>query len=415
MTLLLSDSQDRLLVISFARCNDKMFSRQGRASKLAGHGTGSGPRLMGPISVRAATAAAAAPSPLVVSKNSQLRMLSEMTVLSIDTGDLSVIGRFAQTGVITDATTNPLFVSQTAARGKEPEYAALVDEAVTAAKASLHQKSGSPSPEAVNLAIDHLSVNLGRKILDLVKGYVSTEVDIRLSFDAAASEERARRIIQLYEASGVKRDRVLIKLAGTWEGIRCAQALEKDGIRTNITLVFGVCQAVAAAQAKCTLISPFPGRVLEWVKADTPSGPQSFDPSDDPGVIACRRMYNYFRRNGHATICMPASWRSSTGSEPLDEIRALAGTDRMTIPPPLLEALAASEAPLPRQLSVNEATSGPEDPEYPDGKALGEADFRWKLANDGAANDKLSAGMRAFAGDTARLVAVLEAHPGWCK
>lgn len=219
--------------------------------------------------------------------------------------------------------------------------------------------AGKPSSEAIGLAIDHLSVNLGRKILGIVPGYVSTEVDIRLSFDAMASEARARRIIALYEAAGVPRSRVLIKLAGTWEGIRCAEALEKDGIRTNITLVFGVCQGVAAAQAGCTLISPFPGRVLEWTKFDPdgPKGPQVFKPSEDPGVVACAAMYAYFRKHGHDTICMPASWRSSTGEDMLDEIRALAGTDRMTIPPPLLEQLAACEDPLPRVLEPSAAAA----------------------------------------------------------
>eukprot|EP00873_Tetraselmis_striata_P018641 jgi/Tetstr1/438905/TSEL_027413.t1 len=363
------------------------------------------------LHIRAATASTSPAAPLTVSDTSQLAQLARMTVLSIDTGDLGIIKRFADTNLITDATTNPLFISQTAARGDEPEYAALVDEAVAAAAKAMGRQAGAPSAEAVNLAIDHLSVNLGRKILDIVPGYVSTEVDIRLSFDAVASEARARGIIDLYEAVGVGRERVLIKLAGTWEGIRCAEALEKDGIRCNITLVFGQCQAVAAAQADAHLISPFPGRVLEWSKFD-PDGPKGgpvYAPSEDPGVQACAAMYAYFRRHGHATICMPASWRSSTGDDPLDEIRALAGTDRMTIPPPLLEALAADESPLPRVLEPEAAAGTCAD----DGAHLDEATFRWQLACDGAANDKLAAGIRAFAGDTARLVAILEAHPGW--
>jgi transaldolase len=356
------------------------------------------------------SAAVRAPS-VSITKTSQLAQLAKMTVLSIDTGDLSILRQWASTGLITDATTNPLFVSQAAARGNEPEYAALLDAAVSAAKKE--SGVGKPNADAINLAIDHLSVNLGKKILEVVSGYVSTEVDIRLSYDAKASEIRARRIISLYETAGIPRDRVLIKLAGTWEGIKCAEVLEKEGIRTNITLVFGVMQAVAAAQAGCTLISPFPGRVLEWVKADQPKGPQSFAPAEDPGVIATRRMFNYFRRFQHNTICMPASWRSSTGNEPLDEIRALSGTDRMTIPPPLLEALAASEAPLLRELSPEQGKQSV-DPEFK-GDWLTEEAFRWKLTMDGAANDKMAAGIRAFAGDTARLVSVIEAHPGWAK
>jgi hypothetical protein len=305
-----------------------------------------------------------------------------MTVLSIDSGDVSTIERFAATGLITDATTNPLFVSQAAARGSEPEYAAMVDAAVAAAcrgydstssggaaVAGLppavppHTRGTPPTPATLDLAIDCLSVELGKRILQVVKGYVSTEVDIRLSFDAAASEARARRITQLYEVAGVPRSRVLIKLAGTWEGIRAAEALERDGIRCNLTLVFGVCQAIAAAQARATLISPFPGRgarcvacstalpcawgvpllwrlsvvlcitldhgrvhhhrfaraVLEWVKAN--GGPQAFTPAEDPGVVACRAMYAFCRRHGHDLICMPASWRSSTGNDALDEVR----------------------------------------------------------------------------------------------
>ncbi|GBF89350.1 transaldolase [Raphidocelis subcapitata] len=377
----------------------------------------------------AAAAAAAAPPAVAPVPGSQLEQLTKMgTVLSIDTGDLATIEAWARTGLITDATTNPLFVSQAAARGGEPEYAALLDAAVAAARAGFAAPAGGagaaaalPPPVAphraaagrgasdasVDLAIDHLSVNLGKRILGMVPGYVSTEVDIRLSFDAAASEARARRIIALYEAAGVPRGRVLIKLAGTWEGVRAAEGLERDGIKTNITLVFGFCQAVAAAQANATLISPFPGRVLEWTKAN--GGAQTFAPEDDPGVVACRRMYAYFRRHGHDTICMPASWRSSTGADPLDEIRALAGTDRMTIPPPLLEALAADAAPLPRALEPAAAAAGCADA----GGPLREGAFRWALASDGAANDKLAAGLRAFAGDTARLVDVLREHPGW--
>eukprot|EP00798_Chlamydomonas_sp_ICE-L_P029082 gene29082-32292_t len=340
---------------------------------------------------------AAATAPMTISETSQLAQLAKMTVLSIDTGDLSVIKQWASSGVITDATTNPLFISQAAARGDEPQYASLVDEAVKAAKkghsgshsAVPAHASGAPSADSINLAIDHLSVNLGKEILSLVPGYVST----------APSETRGRRIIELYEAAGVSRERVLIKLAGTWEGIQAAKALEKDGISCNITL------------ATATLISPFPGRVLEWTKADNPSGPQSFAPEADPGVVACRRMYSYFRKHGHNTICMPASWRSSTGNDLLDEIRGLAGTDRMTMPPALLEKLAADEDPLPRLLSpgADGSAASCTDGDEP----LSEAAYRYQLSMDGAANDKLAAGIRAFAGDTARLVSVLEAHPGW--
>merc|ERR1719238_733142 len=248
-----------------------------------------------------------------------------MTTLSIDTGDLDVLESFAKTGLITDATTNPLFVSQAGLSGDE-RYIAFVDAAISYAKAN-----AEGTDAVLELAMDRLAVELGLEIVKLIPGYVSTEVDIRASFDTAESLRRARRIIAMYEAAGVPRSRVLIKLAGTWEGI----------------------QAVAAAQAGARLISPFPGRIKDWHAAN--GGEETYEPEADPGVVEVARMYRYYKKYGHGnTICMPASWRPSRGTaDPafaVDEIVALAGVDRMTIPPNLLTQLASTEAPLPRLL-----------------------------------------------------------------
>ena len=255
-----------------------------------------------------------------------------MTVLSIDSGDLKVIEEYAGTGYITDATTNPLFVSQAGMSG-DPVYAAMVDDAVEyAMRRAESGNTGAGDEEAaiVALAADRLAVNLGKAISEIVPGYISTEVDPRLSFDAEASVDRALRIIDMYQELGVGKDRVLIKLAATWEGIQAAHVLEtRHGIRCNLTLVFSVVQAVACAQYGVHLVSPFPGRILDWYK-DKLNRDRVEDPAMDEGVIACREMHNYYKRHRHSTICMPASWRPSRGPGfELDEIRALAGADRM--------------------------------------------------------------------------------------
>lgn len=325
-----------------------------------------------------------------------------MTTLSIDTGDLDVIKEYAATGLISDATTNPLFVSQAGLSG-DPRYVAFVDEAVAYAKA----KGGSMDQEdRVNLAIDRLAVNLGKEIADLVQGYVSTEVDIRESFDIETSVSRARRIIAMYEELGVPRERVLIKLAATWEGIKAAEILEKEGITCNLTLVFGFAQAVACAQAGVRLISPFPGRILDWHKNN--GGAPSYEPSEDPGVVTVRRIYNYYKKYGHErTICMPASWRPSRGQGyETDELVALAGVDRMTIPPPLLEKLADSKDPLPRLLSPETAASACTDGELCGG-SITEKDFRMLMTADVCTATKLAEGINAFVAETEKLRAAL--------
>lgn len=332
--------------------------------------------------------------------NSQLAQLAGMTTLSIDSGDLGVIRQYADTGYITDATTNPLFVSQAGLSG-DPVYARMVDDAV--AYAVEHAEDGEAG--TVALAIDRLAVNLGKSISDIVPGYISTEVDPRLSFDAEASVVRARRIIDMYRSLGVDKSRVLVKLAATWEGIVAAGVLEREGIRCNLTLVFSVVQAVACAQHGAHLISPFPGRILDWHNARQ-GRTEGVDPDADEGVVACRDMFNYFKAHGHQTICMPASWRPSRGAGyELDEIRALAGTDRMTIPAPLLEKLAQSTDPLPRRLDPDAAAKS--GVPLVAGGRMSEADFRYRMNRDVCGTEKLTEGLNAFIGETLKLEAAI--------
>ena len=339
------------------------------------------------------------------SKNA-LEALSQLTTLSIDSGDFDTIAKYAATGCITDATTNPLFVSQAGSNG-DARYEALVDEAVTYAKEKLCVSDGCPSPtEAIDLAIDKLAVNLGKEITQIVKGRVSTEVDIRLSYDTEATVERARRIIAMYQDMGVDKSRILIKLAGTWEGIRACEILEKEGIQCNITLVFSFLQAAAAAQAGAYLISPFPGRIKDWHSAK--GGRKGYPPMADPGVLSVKQMYAYFRKYGYDTICMPASWRPSRGADvegaDVDEILALAGVDEMTIPPPLLESLAAR----PATDVVQEVSAEAESATciVPDFKFTEESyNMYWKA--DGCGVDKLKEGIDAFTGETEKLSDIL--------
>jgi transaldolase len=338
---------------------------------------------------------------VLASADSQLAQLASMTTLSIDSGDLQVIQQYASTGYITDATTNPLFVSQAGLSG-DPLYANMVDDAVS--YALQHTKNSplhdDPSESAtVSLAIDRLAVNLGKAIADIVPGYISTEVDPRLSFDTEASIQRGLRIIDMYETLGVPKSRVLIKLAATWEGILAAEQLQARGIQCNLTLVFSLTQAIACAQYGAHLISPFPGRILDWYK--TKEGrTQGVEPEQDEGVVACRNMFAYFKTHGHSTICMPASWRPSRGAGyDLDEILALAGTDRMTIPAPLLEQLASRTDTVERQLDAGRVEKMDE---LGNGK-MSENEFRYRLNMDGCGTDKLAEGIRAFIGETEKL------------
>jgi transaldolase len=320
---------------------------------------------------------------------SQLEQLASMTTLSIDSGDLNIIRKFSATGCITDATTNPLFVAQAGlSSDMTSEYSPMVQLAIQEA--------------TVDLAIDRLSVELGTAIAKLVRGYVSTEVDPRLSFDTQASIERALRIIRMYEQNHISKDRILIKLAATWEGIQAAHILEtKHDIRCNLTLIFSTTQAICCAQHGVHLISPFPGRILDWHKAKSGRTTPLTDANLDEGVVACREMYRHYKTYGYDTICMPASWRPSRGpGYDLDEIRALAGTDRMTIPPALLEQLQASYEPLERILSTDTVTPKLDRSLDP---IMTEAEFRYRMTMDGCGNDKLAEGIRAFVELTEKL------------
>eukprot|EP00931_Biecheleriopsis_adriatica_P031134 TRINITY_DN18280_c0_g1_i2.p1 TRINITY_DN18280_c0_g1~~TRINITY_DN18280_c0_g1_i2.p1 ORF type:complete len:407 (+),score=90.60 TRINITY_DN18280_c0_g1_i2:30-1223(+) len=326
-----------------------------------------------------------------------LAQLASMTTLSIDTGDLNVIKEFASTGLVTDATTNPLFVSQAGLSG-DPVYTAFVDEAISHAR-----EAGDE--DMVELAMDKLAVNLGVAISKLVPGYISTEVDPRLSFDKDETLRRARRIIAMYEEAGVPRSRVLIKLAATWEGIAAMAELEAEGITCNITLIFGFVQAVAAAQYGARLISPFPGRILDWHKRA--EGKETWLPEEDPGVLAVRRMYDYFKRHGHKTICMPASWRPSRGAGyDLDEIEALAGVDRMTIPPAFLQQLAEGNGEVTRKLEPSKAASRCDEAALCGGR-MSEAEFRLLMNADACATEKTAEGLRSFIADTDKLEAAI--------
>jgi transaldolase len=338
---------------------------------------------------------------------SALEELSKMTTISIDSGDLDTVEKYAKTGFITDATTNPNFVAQAGESG-DKRYEDMVDDAIMYAKEKLGGGDASmPEPEAeLNLAIDKLAVNLGAKLVNLVPGRVSTEVDIRLSYDTDASVERARRIIQMYEEMGVDKSRVLIKLAGTWEGIQAAKILEDLDIQCNITLVFSFLQAAAAAQAGAYLISPFPGRILDWYKSK--NGKEGYHPSADPGVLDVKKMYSYFRKYGYKTICMPASWRPSRGAavagSDVDEILALAGVDEMTIPPPLLEVLMGMDASeVTKECDAQKDAATCCDPDF----RLTQDAYEEYFKADGCGRDKLQEGIDSFTKDTEKLRDIL--------
>ncbi|MBV9949280.1 MAG: transaldolase [Myxococcales bacterium] len=303
-----------------------------------------------------------------------LEQLSKMTVIVADTGDINAIRRFKPQ----DATTNPSLI-MTAAQMKE--YAPLIDEAVGWAK---HAAGAGASREAVVArAIDRLSVEFGLQILQIVAGRVSTEVDARLSFDTQKTVEKARTLIGQYEAAGASRERILIKIASTWEGIRAAEVLEKEGIHCNMTLLFGLHQAIACAEAGVTLISPFVGRILDWYKKST--GRSEYAPHEDPGVLSVTRIYQYFKHFGHKTVVMGASFRN------LGEILELAGCDLLTIAPNLLEELSKTERPLERKLDPARAKAA-----QVERVAIDEANFRAMHKADAMASDKLEEGIQGF-------------------
>jgi transaldolase len=304
---------------------------------------------------------------------SKLEQLKQFTTVVADTGDLDAIARLQPV----DATTNPSLLLKAAAL---PRYADLLNQAMSAGQGDL------------GLACDHFGVAVGQEILKVIPGRISTEVDARLSFDTNATLRRAERLIGLYEKAGIGRDRVLIKIASTWEGIRAAEQLEKAGVQTNLTLLFAFAQAQACADAGVFLISPFVGRIYDWYKK---AEGRDFVGSEDPGVQSVTRIYDYYKANGYDTVVMGASFRN------LGQIEALAGCDRLTISPDLLQKLAEDDGQLSRQLQPG-ATGEPR-------QSLDEGAFRWALNEDAMATEKLAEGIRLFARDQEKLEALLAA------
>ena len=307
----------------------------------------------------------------------QLDQLKQFTTVVADTGDFESIRQFSPQ----DATTNPSLIYKAVTH---PEYAPLLDQAVTERKGS-----SLPREELVCDIIDDLLTIFGEKILQIVPGRVSTEVDARLSFDTAATVEKARKLIGLYAQRKVPRERVLIKIASTWEGIRAAEELHKDGINCNLTLLFALPQAIACAEAKVRLISPFVGRIYDWYKAKTG---QEYTGADDPGVHSVRTIYNYFKKFGYETQVMGASFRNTS------QILHLAGCDLLTISPELLGELQTSDGPVTRQLSVEEAEASSVQKVPMDEKT-----FRWMLNEDAMGTEKLAEGIRKFTEDIIKL------------
>ena len=311
---------------------------------------------------------------------SQLEQLRQQSVVVADTGDIEAIARFKPI----DATTNPSLLLKAASL---PAYASHIEAAVAAARGD----------DKVGDAGDRLAVAIGSEILKLVPGRVSTEVDARLSFDTDASIAKAHKLVQLYADAGIGSERLLIKLASTWEGIRAAERLERDGIQCNLTLLFSFAQAVACAEAGVFLISPFVGRILDWHLANGMATPAT--PQDDPGVQSVQRIWHYYKQHGYDTVVMGASFRN-TG-----EVLALAGCDRLTISPDLLAALEQSDAAVDAALVDAGTRTAPP-------ARLDEAAFRWQHNEDAMATDKLADGIRKFAVDQRKLEALLAAKLG---
>ena len=312
----------------------------------------------------------------------QLDSLRSMTVVVADTGDIDAIKKYQPQ----DATTNPSLILSASAL---PQYAPLIDEAITYAKA----QSADKAQQLID-AEDKLAVNIGLEILKIVPGRISTEVDARLSYDTQATVEKARKLIALYNAAGISNDRILIKIASTWQGIRAAEILEKEGINCNLTLLFSEAQARACAEAGVYLISPFVGRILDWYKANTDK--KEYAPAEDPGVISVTKIYNYYKEYGYKTEVMGASFRN------VGEIIELAGCDRLTIAPALLKELQENSTALVRKLDYKGEVKAKPQP-------LTEAEFYWQHNSDAMAVEKLAEGIRKFAVDQEKLEAMLSA------
>lgn len=307
--------------------------------------------------------------------SNKLEQLKQYSQVVADTGDIEAIKRYQPV----DATTNPSLLYKAA---QMKQYSGLVDTAVS-------------TTSSLTEACDHLSVSIGSEILKIVPGRISTEVDARLSFDTNASIEKAKQLIGLYEKAGYRKDRILIKLASTWEGIRAAEVLEKEGINCNLTLLFSFSQAAACADAGAYLISPFVGRILDWYKANTDK--KEYTAFEDPGVQSVSKIYNYYKQHGYSTVVMGASFRN------IGELEALAGCDRLTISPALLGELEADTTPLERVLSPDNS-----------GDAIAKtienvAQYRFSMNEDAMATEKLAEGIRNFVKDQVNLENYLSA------
>jgi transaldolase len=311
-----------------------------------------------------------------------LDQLKSMTTIVADTGDVEAIKSVKPV----DATTNPSLLLKASTL---PQYAHLIDEAITFAKA----QGGSKEVQIENAA-DKLAVLIGIEIAKVVPGRISTEVDARLSFNIEKMVAKGRKLIQFYQDAGVGKDRVLIKLASTWEGIKAGEILEKEGIQCNLTLLFGFGQARACAEAGVFLISPFVGRILDWYKAKNPG--TEYTQETDPGVVSVRNIYAYYKEHGYKTVVMGASFRN------VGELIALAGCDRLTVSPNLLQDLAATEGTLTRVLNDGGAKKAPP-------AKLTEEEFRFQLNEDAMATEKLAEGIRGFVVDQNKLEAALSA------
>lgn len=303
-----------------------------------------------------------------------LEQLREMTVVVADTGDIQAIETFKPH----DATTNPSLIT---AAAQMPQYQGIVDDTLKGARATLGPDADVT--HVVDLAFERLAVSFGHKILEVIPGRVSTEVDARLSYDTDATIDMGRELIKMYEAQGVSRERILIKIASTWEGIQAAAVLEKEGIHCNLTLLFGLHQAIACAENGITLISPFVGRILDWYKKDT--GRDSYAPAEDPGVLSVTQIYNYYKKFGYKTEVMGASFRN------IGEITELAGSDLLTIAPSLLAELQATEADLPRKLDPKNAANAEIEK-----ISMDKATFDRMHAENRMATDKLAEGIDGF-------------------
>ena len=313
-----------------------------------------------------------------------LEQLREMTVVVADTGDMEAMEKFRPQ----DATTNPSLI---AAAAQLPQYQSIVDGVLQDARKELGESADEKA--VAKLAFSSLAVAFGKKILKIVPGRVSTEVDARLSYDTEKSIAQAREIIAQYDAAGIGRDHVLIKLASTWQGIRAAEVLEKEGIHCNMTLLFGMHQAIASAEAGVTLISPFVGRILDWYKKDTG---KDYQGADDPGVQSVTTIYNYYKKFGYKTVVMGASFRN------IGEIKELAGCDLLTISPQLLGELESTEADLPRKLDPEAAKKLDIEKITVD-----HATFIKMHAEDRMANDKLKEGIEGFSAALEKLETLL--------